>query len=153
MIDVNRWHASPVEALRNSGDTVSAHHARCGALARHLFPARPQAFYDAVENHDTPEYFLGDPPAGIKDRFPDLGSAYRTAENVIIRERNIPQPANEWERHAIKMLDRLDAYLWMLKKAPGQDGIDGWDRTVRDIMDAAEDFGVLLDVIEMIADS
>lgn len=153
MIDVNRWHASPVEALRNSGDTVSEHHKRCGALARQLFPGRPQSFYDAVENHDAPEYFLGDPPTGIKDRFPDLGSAYKTAEAVIIREHNIPQPGNEWERHAIKMIDRLDAYLWMLKHAPEQDGINGWEKTFAAITFAAHDFGVHWDVIEMIADS
>lgn len=142
MIDVNRWHASPCPALRNSGDTVSQHHKRCGALARDLFPGRPEAFYAAVENHDTPELWLGDPPAGIKDRFPDIGNAYRTAESVVIRLHSIPQPGNEWERAAIKLLDRLDAYLWMMHHAPEQEGFNGWDETVRLIMQSADDFDI-----------
>lgn len=152
MRDVNRWHASPIPALRNSGDTVSQHHARCGAMARQLFPDRPTAFYDAVENHDKPEYWLGDPPSGIKIAFPDLGSAYKVAESVVIRNHNIPQPANEWERHAIKLVDRLDAYLWMLKHAPEQDCIDGWQDEIDGIMLMAYDFGVGIDVRDMILD-
>jgi hypothetical protein len=142
MGDVTRWHASRIPALRNSGDTVNAHHKRCGALARHLFPGRPDAFYLAVENRDTPEFWLGDPPAGIKERFPDTGAAYRTAESVIIRLHGIPQPANERERLAIKLVDHLDAYLWMLEWAPEQAESDGWDVTFALIMQSADDFAV-----------
>jgi hypothetical protein len=123
---VSRWHASPVEALRLSGDTIDAHQKRCVVLIRALIDNPPDTLIQAALHHDDPEKWLGDMPFTAKRDFPELAAAYARAESEVIAREGIPQPANEWESRVVKFVDRLDAYWWMSQRAEPEMYSDEW---------------------------
>lgn len=115
---VNRWHAHPSPALRGSGDTIDTHHARCEAMARELWPDAGEAFFEMVAHHDEPEKWLGDMPYPAKAAFPALARAYARAEVEIVDRHRIPWPKTHHDKMRIKLVDRIDAYRWMLTHDP-----------------------------------
>ena len=139
---VSRWHASPVEALRLSGDTIEAHQSRCADLIRDLWPDAPETLIQAALHHDEPEKWLGDMPFTTKRDFPQLAREYRKAELLVIKQHNIPQPATAWDEYQVKLVDLLDAYMWMLKHAPACEFEPDWVAAWSDIMQRAETLGV-----------
>jgi hypothetical protein len=136
---VSRWHASPVEALRLSGDTIDAHQKRCVVLIRALIDSPPDTLIQAALHHDDPEKWLGDMPFTAKRDFPELAAAYARAESGVIAREGIPQPANEWEARVIKFVDRLDAYYWAWHSAPHVMADDDWEEFWRWLQSTAYD--------------
>jgi hypothetical protein len=143
MHHVQRWHASPVEALRLSGDTIDAHQKRCAVLIRALIDNPPDTLIQAALHHDDPEKWLGDMPFTAKRDFPELAAAYARAESEVIAREGIPQPANEWECRVIKFVDRLDAYLWAGRHAPTVLADDDWEECINWIDGMADDLEIL----------
>lgn len=153
--NVHRWHASRSHALRNSGDTTDAHAARCVTLLVELNPAASCELIVATAYHDKAERATGDTPWGAKFASEDLRETLiflETRENVrlgIIRWFEALLP-NEWAW--LKLVDRLDAYLWcqMIDRAElaKQDWRDAW----ADILSRADALGVREPVYDLIGE-
>lgn len=116
--DVARWHAHPDSRLRLSGDTINSHQQRCVDLLMRIYPNASQPLIEAVRYHDEAERWLGDMPYMAKQQFSDLAAAMREAEICIEMDHGIPAPKTTFDRSMVKIVDRLDAYLWMLDCAP-----------------------------------
>lgn len=140
--DVNRWHSHPNRKLRNSGDTVHAHAARCCILLLDLHPNPSAALLSACLMHDAAEGWTGDAPYEAKQRWPMLADALEWAETEVEAQQGIPTPVDQVDRDWIKLVDRLDAYLWMLDCAPEEAASLAWEACLRDVLARADAFGV-----------
>jgi 5'-deoxynucleotidase YfbR-like HD superfamily hydrolase len=114
--DINRWHCHP--ALRNSGDTVSAHSARVASLCHSLAARIGHPLHDsdlpyAALHHDAAEQVLGDMPAPAKARFPALAAAYAKAELQVLTEMGKTWNLTRTENDILTLCDKLDALMWM----------------------------------------
>lgn len=122
--DVNRWHSNPHQALRNSGDTISAHQKRvrdlCESACRFIGKSFDDYFERAALNHDAAETVLGDMPAPAKYQYPDLAKLYEEKEREILNEMGLIWNLGEIESRILKLCDKLDAALWAIKC-----GVDG----------------------------
>ena len=107
---VNRWHANPWPALRNSGDTTDAHQGRCVRLLVCLHPSPSAELIAAAACHDVQECVTGDVPGPAKTgRF---GSALASLEAEISAAFGLPVAIGD-DAEWIELVDMLDAILWM----------------------------------------
>jgi 5'-deoxynucleotidase YfbR-like HD superfamily hydrolase len=150
--DVNRWHANDDWRLRESGETISQHQFECEALGRYLFPGAPETLFAAIRNHDEPEKLLGDMPFTAKRDFPELAEAYARAELIVIERLNIPQPANDWEAGCVKLVDRLQTYLHVKRRARDLLAAQDWRNAWADILTRADALGVRGAVFDLIGE-
>ena len=141
--NVSRWHASPVPEMRNCGDNIKDHHDRCVFLFWGLFDNPPITLRNAILWHDQPEVILGDMPFTAKRDFPELTAAWDVAEQAVIERYDVPQPANQWERDVLKLVDRMDAYMMVRIHAPHILGEPDWREALYDIDRRADKLGVL----------
>ena len=111
---VRRWHANPCHALRDSGDTTGAHAARCVSLLLHLYPAAPRELIIATLHHDAHEADLGDVPANAPSVVRDGHAIAARAWDAEARLPCLKDLGAQW----VKLVDRLDAYLWVRDVAP-----------------------------------
>ena len=150
--DVNRWHASRCHALRNSGDTTDAHAARCCRLLLALKPDASANLIAATLHHDVAERVTGDTPWGAKfasEELRDILILLETAENTRLGLHWFERlPSVDWEW--IKLVDRLDAYLWCRMIAPGELAQHDWRLSWADILERADRLGVGILVSAMI---
>ena len=109
--DVNRWHASVVPELRGCGDTIQTHQMRCVGLVGRLFAAPKSSLIMATRWHDQPEVILGDMPFTAKRDYLSLAFAWDFEEAAVIKQYDVPQPADQWEADVVKLVDRMDAYM------------------------------------------
>lgn len=138
--DVARWHSHPDSRLRLSGDTINGHQQRCVELLLRIYPNASQHLIEAVRYHDEAERWLGDMPYMAKHNFPELADAIRVAEYDVMKKHNIPQPDSTFEKSMLKIVDRLDAYIWMLMHAPDLAERTEWVEALRANLDAADMF-------------
>ena len=150
--DPRRWHANDDWRLRESGETISQHQYECEALARDLFPNAPETLFAAIRYHDEAEKILGDMPFTTKRDFPDLAAAYERAEQEVVARYNIPQPANEWEYDCMKMLDRLQTYRHVMRRAPDLLAKQDWRVSWADILARAGRLDVRQQVANLIGE-
>ena len=145
--DVNRWHSNPSRNLRNSGDTIHAHSARCCLLLTWLNPSASAAMIIDCLRHDAPETITGDTPYGMKRASATLKSALDGVEDHACAVLGIRKPiCDPW----IKLADNLDAYLWMLDVEPSlKDQLD-WQNMRTEIVKASAELGCSDDVVELI---
>lgn len=148
--DVNRWHSHPSRKLRNSGDTVHAHAARCCILLLDLHPTASAQLIASCLMHDAAEGWTGDVPYNAKHRWPMLTSALAWAETDVEMQVGVTTPATQKDRDWIKLVDRLDAYLWMLDVAPEEAASFEWQECQRDLLARADALGVRQKVWAMI---
>jgi 5'-deoxynucleotidase len=125
--DVNRWHANACPELRNSGDTISAHQKRCGVLIRQLWPDASDGLVRMAECHDEAEKVIGDMPYPAKRDFPALAAVYEVAERHAMLSMGLPVPKTGVDHDKIKLVDRIDAYRWMMLHAPWLEADHEWD--------------------------
>lgn len=140
--NVRRWHYSPSQKLRDSGDTIRAHCQRMVGLGKRLFGDMPDTLINAILYHDDPELWLGDLSPVTKVAFPELATAYLEAEQEVIRKYGIPQPMNVGEREQVKLLDMMDAYMWMLNHDLELVLEEDWRGMHRNIKLRASDLGI-----------
>jgi 5'-deoxynucleotidase YfbR-like HD superfamily hydrolase len=115
--DINRWHSNPDPRLRNSGDTVSAHHKRVASLCQSLAAWIGHVLTDsdllhAALNHDAAEAVIGDMPAPAKARFPALALEYALAEKAVLAEMGLYWTLTNYEAEMLHLCDKLDAFIW-----------------------------------------
>jgi len=135
--DVNRWHANACPELRNSGDTISAHQKRCGALIRQLWPDASDELVRMAECHDEAEKMIGDMPYPAKRDFPALATVYEMAERQVMRGMGLPMPEHGIDSDKIKLVDRIDAYRWMMLHAPRLEADQEWEDALARIIGLA----------------
>ncbi len=145
--DVNRWHASRSHLLRNSGDTTDAHAARCCRLLLALKPDASADLLAACLHHDVAERATGDTPWKAKQD----ATLRDTLVRLEIRETmrlGLTEPRTAQDAEWIKLVDRLDAFLWCQMVDPVESVSGEWQRAARDIQAMAERLGVLVPVTE-----
>jgi 5'-deoxynucleotidase YfbR-like HD superfamily hydrolase len=147
--DVNRWHASRCHALRNSGDTTDAHAARCCRLLLALKPDASANLIAATLHHDVAERVTGDVPWGAKQdaTLRDTLVRLEIAETMRI---GLIEPRTAEEADWIKLVDRLDSYLWCKMVAPGELDTLDWRNAWHDIMARADRLNVRGPVFDLI---
>lgn len=139
--DVLRWHAHPDPRLRNSGDTVNHHQERCERYLIQLFPGASDHLRKIVRVHDEAEKVVGDMPYPATCRFPKMAEVRRYAERLVMLEMGLPLPETDAERAWLKLVDRLDAQLWMLLHAPELADLPEWRVSLFLIEDDARALG------------
>lgn len=142
MGDVSRWHANADDRLRLSGDTITAHEIRCVLLLNQLHPNPSNRLREIVRHHDEAERIVGDMPYPAKVRFSALRVAYAAAEAIVMQEMGHPVPETLTERQWLKLVDRLDAQMWMTRYAPELAATDEWQDSAREIAVLADALGV-----------
>lgn len=147
---VARWHANP--DLSGSGDSVDGHSGRMAALAVALFPDLSVDLMTAIATHDLGEHGVGDVSADAKRADLELKVALDRREAAVLRDMGLP-PIDLGERDArrLKLLDRLDAYLWMLHRAPWLDVRKDWQGDLKWLLAEAEALGVGAAVLGAVA--
>jgi 5'-deoxynucleotidase YfbR-like HD superfamily hydrolase len=145
--DVARWHASRCHALRHSGDTTDAHAARCCRLLLAFKPDASANLIAATLHHDVAERVTGDVPFGAKQdaTLRDTLVRLEVSENMRLQLREAVT-LDEWDW--IKLVDRLDAYLWAQMVAPAELTKQDWRNAWADILSRAG----RLDVRQQVAD-
>lgn len=136
--NVKRWHAHHSQAMRDCGDTIGAHHTRCLGLVYDFCLHPSDSLLWAVFRHDQHEVILGDMPFTAKRDWPSLAAAYERAAAEIDGKYNVPQPANQYECDVIKFVDRLDAYMMVLKHDTALLGDDDWLDARMDLLNLCE---------------
>jgi hypothetical protein len=149
--DVNRWHASRCHALRHSGDTTDAHAARCCRLLLALKPDASANLIAATLHHDVAERVTGDVPFGAKQdaTLRDTLVRLEVSENMRLQLREAVT-LDEWDW--IKLVDRLDAYLWAQMVAPAELAKQDWRNAWADILARAGRLDVRPQVANLIGE-
>lgn len=123
---INRWHASRNIRLRNSGDCTDRHALRCCRLLRALHPKPSADLICAVMDHDVPEMVTGDVPWGAKQHNHVLRDALHSAEAQVNAEYDLVTPGSFYDAAWVKLVDRLDAWLWAQAIAPAELALPDW---------------------------
>ena len=147
--DVNRWHRDHDHWLRNSGDTDDAHAMRCVRLLYVLNPTASRELILAVAFHDVGERKTGDVPwdakqdATLRDRLAQLEAAETDRLGMTIA---ITKDEYGW----LKLVDRLDAYLWVSHVAKHLLRTPKWELEALSMVDLARECGVEDAVVALI---
>ena len=120
---VRRWHANP--DLAHLNDTVASHSGRMAALACMLWPNPSVALFCAIACHDLGEIATGDVPWGAKQD-PALKAAMDRLEARALHDMGLEFDLNSSDVRRLKLLDRLDAYLFVKQYAPHVLAQDAW---------------------------
>ena len=149
--DVARWHASRCHALRHSGDTTDAHAARCCRLLLALKPDASANLIAATLHHDVAERVTGDTPWNAKQdaTLRDTLVRLEVNENMRLQLREAVT-LDEWDW--IKLVDRLDAYLWAQMVAPAELAKQDWRNAWADILARAGRLDVRQQVANLIGE-
>lgn len=150
---VARWHANRYRALRMSGDTTYRHQHRVAALLVQLFPAAPRSAVDYAASHDDHECVMGDIPASEKRHWsPELAALYTQREAAVRAEMGLPECPPDWQQQ-VKLVDRLDAYMWAMYWCPQAAADDEWISQRALLLSSAAILGVEDAVLELIDDA
>jgi len=120
---VRRWHCNP--SLAHLTDTVASHSGRMAALACVLWPEPSAALFRAIACHDLGEIATGDVPWPVKQD-PALKAALDRLEAQALRDMGLAFHVGPDDARRLKLLDRLDAYLFVTQYAPHALDGDGW---------------------------
>ncbi len=149
--NVYRWHASRSYALRNSGDDTDAHAARCCRLLLALKPDASANLIAATLHHDVAERFTGDVPWQAKQD----GTLRDTLVRLEIRETmrlGLTEPRDRTEADWVKLVDRLDAYLWCQMVDRAELAKPDWRTAWADIIGRADALGVRGHVYDLLGE-
>jgi hypothetical protein len=135
-----RWHSNP--DMAQFDDPVCGHSGRVAVLACLLFPHRPQVIRAAVL-HDLGEGAVGDMNGEAKRRNPDLAQMLHDLESDAMRDIGVPYPnLSATESDALRLCDLLDAWLFMMLRAPQLQDRPDWRACRHDILRLAISLGV-----------
>lgn len=122
---VRRWHTSP--DMSHTTDFNCSHQGRVALLVLSLFPDAGIDLLRAAITHDQGEAGVGDVAFPVKQKNPKLAKQLDDMEADHIAMRGLP-PINlsAPDERRLKLCDRLDAVLWMLKCSPAIASQKGW---------------------------
>lgn len=108
-----RWHQNP--DLDHTGDVTHGHSARVALMALHLWPG-DKALAAACVVHDAGEWATGDIPYDAKQKSPMFKAMSEKMEHAAIDVMGLE--GHDITDPRVKLLDRLDTYLWNATKTP-----------------------------------
>jgi 5'-deoxynucleotidase YfbR-like HD superfamily hydrolase len=150
--DVTRWHSSRCHALRHSGDTIDAHAARCCRLLLALKPDASANLIAATLHHDVAERVTGDTPWNAKIDDATLRDVLVRLEAAENQRLGLTTPRHAEDVDWIKLVDRLDAYLWCQDVAHPQLKRQDWRNAWADILARAGRLDVRQQVANLIGE-
>ena len=134
-----RWHMNAV--MSDVDDFNCAHQGRCAMLVIVLFPNHSLALLRAAVTHDSAEFVVGDLQQPFKAEGGDLVADHADLEGDVLARMGLAFYLNEFEQRCLKLVDRLDAFLFVQLRAPHEARRNGWPR-VRDwCLDEAAELG------------
>jgi hypothetical protein len=135
-----RWHSNP--DMAQFDDPVCGHSGRVAVLAVMLFPSRIAVMRAAVL-HDLGEGAVGDMNGDTKRRNPDLAAMLDRLEDAAVQDMGLPFVSlSESDVRCLQLCDWLDAWLFMMLRAPHLAGRDDWAAYRVKIGALAEGLGV-----------
>lgn len=125
--------------LPHHGDyTVGKHSWDAAMLLMTLWPEGeelPRYLLEAVLLHDVAERWVGDSPSPALARWPQLGDAYKAAENEVHRSLLGFHPEDLAPAHYawLRAIDRLELWLWCHdQRALGNYNAEDWIKAISD---------------------
>ena len=132
---VRRWHVNP--HLNQSGQTLGHHGAAAAIIAHALWPGDAELLWACIA-HDLGEIATGDVPSPAKRANPELALMLVSIEAAALDAMGIRyQPSDR-----LDLVDRLEAYLWMMHHAALQRLTPEWRKGLAWIEDMALEQGV-----------
>lgn len=131
------WHQNP--DMDHTGDVTHGHAARVALMALRLWPD-DLALCAACVAHDAGEWIAGDVPMDAKQRSPMLRGMVKTLEAQALTDMGLI--GHDTTDPRVKMLDRLDRYLWTATKAPWLLHTDEWNNVGVAVWTLAKEAGV-----------
>jgi hypothetical protein len=132
---VRRWHVNP--HLNQSGQTLGHHGAAAAILAHALWPDDAEVLWACIA-HDLGESVTGDVPSPAKLANPELALMLTSIEGAAIDAMGVRyQPSDR-----LDLVDRLEAYLWMMHHAAPQRLTPEWGKSLACIEGMALEQGV-----------
>lgn len=138
---VTRWHANRNPRLRHSQDCTDAHSARCARLLLCLKPDASADLLAAVLHHDVAEAFTGDVPQSAK-RNATLRDVLHWMESDAEARLGLTGPRHSQDAAWVKLVDRLDAWLWVMRHDEREARKPEWRDAADAIRTAAWKLGV-----------
>jgi len=130
-----RWHVNP--HLSHTRQTLGHHGAAAAILAHALWPDDAELLWACIA-HDLGESATGDVPSPGKQDNPDLALMLVSIEAAALDAMGISyQPSDR-----LDLVDRLEAYLWMMHYAPAQRLTPEWRKALAWIEGMALEQGV-----------
>ncbi|MEJ6397028.1 hypothetical protein [Yoonia sp. 208BN28-4] len=145
---VRRWHQNPEMSAED--DLICAHQGRCAVLVMALFPDHSAALLRAAIVHDLGESAVGDIAAPSKDRKPVWLMAHAQAEVAALADLGFRVDLDDLDAARLKLVDRLDAYLFAALRRPHLTARDGWRADRKRIEELAFDLNVATPVFMML---
>lgn len=120
---VRRWHSHP--DLCDTTDYVAGHQGRCVVLLLALHPDASRELIARVATHDQGEIAFADVAGPAKQRNPYLAASVEELEREEIDAQGFggkPGAVHDLldvnDFLLVKLVDRLDTWLWMIRHAP-----------------------------------
>ena len=132
---LRRWHVNP--HLNQSGQTLGHHGAAAAILAHAMWPGDAEVLWACIA-HDLGESATGDVPSPAKRANNTLAIELLIAETNALAAMGVSyQPSDR-----LDIVDRLEAYLWMMHHAAPQRLTPGWCKSIAWIEGMALEQGV-----------
>jgi len=119
-----RWHTNP--AMSQFEDCNCAHQGRCAQLIITLFPDHTIELLRAAITHDAPECRVGDLPYDFKKCGGGAVERHAALEAQVLRAMGFAEDLSNYDRKRLKLVDRLDAYLFVVLRHPAEAWRNGW---------------------------
>ena len=130
-----RWHVNP--HLSHTRQTLGHHGAAAAIIAHALWPGDAEVLWACIA-HDLGESVTGDAPSPAKRANPELALMLVSIEAAALDGMGIRyQPSDR-----LDLVDRLEAYLWMLHHAAPQRLTPEWRKSLAWIEGMALEQGV-----------
>lgn len=124
-----RWHMNA--AMSGFNDLNCAHQGRCAMLVIALFPDHSLALLRAAVTHDAAEFVVGDLSQPFKAVGGGLVADHASLEGDVLARMGLACDLSEFEQRCLKLIDRIDAALFVQLHAPQEARRGGW----RDVQD------------------
>lgn len=133
--NVRRWHANP--HMAHLPQTNGDHQGRAVQLLFLFHPSPSIALVRAVALHDVGERWAGDLSADFKRDNPEIAAAHAEIEARYRADAlgvDILAGLDPEDLRWLKLVDRLEAYAYMVTHAPQEALVHGWPEDRRRIM-------------------
>jgi|TARA_R110002049_G_scaffold45609_9_gene133008 hypothetical protein len=119
-----RWHMNP--AMSHIEDFNCGHQGRCAMLVITLFPDHSVELLRAAVTHDAPEVRVGDLSKDMKKCGGEAVEAHAALERRVLTAMGFAEALSSFDRKRLKLVDRLDAFLFVQVRHPAEAGRNGW---------------------------
>lgn len=146
-----RWHMNAV--MSRFDDFNCGHQGRCATLVISLFPDFSRELLAAAVTHDSAEFVVGDLSEPFKATGGDLVDGHALLETDIRTQMGLGFTLSEENQRRLKLVDRLDAYLFVQLNAPHEARRNGWPEVQAWCMLEAHKLGCDVKVAGLVWDS